>query len=136
MTPEQLAEIHAASFTQPRPWSASEFSNLIASDRTHLSTSANGFALIQTAGPEAELLTIAVHPNARRNGEGSQLLGKALASGKSAECEEIFLEVVDTNTAAIALYRAAGFTERGVRKDYYNGPNGAKSSALIMHKPL
>ncbi len=136
MTPEQLADIHAASFTQPRPWSVTEFSDLLASERTRLVTRANGFALIQIAGPEAELLTIAVHPDARRSGQGTALMNDLLSAAKEANCEEIFLEVVDTNTAAIALYHAHGFGERAIRKDYYNGPNGAKSSALIMHKPL
>ncbi|MEJ6709113.1 MAG: ribosomal protein S18-alanine N-acetyltransferase [Amylibacter sp.] len=136
MTPEQLAEIHALSFTQPRPWSAAEFSDFLASECTHLLTSENGFALIQIAGPEAELLTIAVLPNVRRNGQGSTLLTAALATAKAATCKDIFLEVVDTNTPAIELYKSKGFSERGIRKDYYNGPNGAKSSALIMHKSL
>ncbi len=136
MTPEQLAEIHAASFTQPRPWSATEFADLLASEQTRLVTCENGFALIQIAGPEAELLTIAVHPDTRRNGEGSTLLLAALAAAKTAKCEEMFLEVVDTNTPAIKLYKSKGFSDRAVRKDYYNGFNGAKSSALIMHKTI
>lgn len=136
MTPEQLAEIHAASFTQPRPWSATEFADLLASEQTRLVTCENGFALIQIAGPEAELLTIAVHPDARQNGKGSTLLLAALAAAKTAKCEDIFLEVVDTNTPAIKLYQSASFNERGIRKDYYNDPNGAKSSALVMHKSL
>lgn len=136
MTPRDLAVLHAACFTQPRPWSVAEFADLLASDRTRLSTTANGFALIQIAGPEAELLTIAVHPEARRSGQGTRLLNDALNAAKSAGCEEMFLEVVDTNAPAIALYHAAGFTERAIRKDYYNGPNGTKSSALILHKSL
>ncbi|MCO4823577.1 MAG: ribosomal protein S18-alanine N-acetyltransferase [Amylibacter sp.] len=136
MTPEQLAKIHAASFIQPRPWSAVEFADLLSSERTHLVTCEHGFALIQTAGPEAELLTIAVHPDARRNGHGSALLTAVIEAAGAAACEEIFLEVVETNIPAINLYQSKGFSERAVRKDYYNGPNGAKSSALIMHKTI
>lgn len=136
MTPEQLAKIHAASFTHPRPWSVAEFTDLLASSRTRLITSTNGFAVIQIAGPEAELLTIAVHPNARRSGEGSTLMRDLLEAAKAARCEEIFLEVVETNTPAIALYHMHGFTERAIRKDYYNGPNGAKSTALVLHRSL
>ena len=136
MTPAQLAIIHAASFTHPRPWSETEFNELLSKDRVHLVTTQNGFALVQIVGPEAELLTIAVHPNARRNGEGTQLLTAVESAANSANCEDIFLEVVDTNTHAIALYHAAGFQERAIRKDYYNGPNGVKSSALILHKSL
>lgn len=136
MTPLELADIHAASFTQPRPWSVDEFASLLASDHTRLLTSANGFALIQIAGPEAELLTIAVQPDARRSGQGRDLLTRALTSAKAANCEEIFLEVVEDNTAAIALYRTLGFADRAIRKDYYNGPNGTKSSAVIMHRSI
>jgi ribosomal-protein-alanine N-acetyltransferase len=136
MTPDQMAEIHAASFTTPRPWTAKEFADLLSSDRTHVATSADGFALIQITGPEAELLTIAVHPNGRRQGQGALLLTEVLGAAKAAHCEEFFLEVVDNNVAAIALYKSAGFTERAVRKDYYNGPNGSKSSALILYKSL
>ena len=136
MTPEQLAEIHALSFTQPRPWTAAEFADLLSTEHAHLVTCESSFAVVQIAGPEAELLTIAVHPNARRNGQGSTLLKAALAKAKTAACEEMFLEVVDTNTPAIKLYQSTGFSERGIRKDYYNGPNGTKSSALIMQKSL
>ena len=136
MTPEHMAKIHAASFTQPRPWSVKEFTHLLGSPRTRSVTSDNGFAFVQIAGPEAELLTIAVHPNARRSGEGSTVLAKVLNVAKADNCEEIFLEVVDTNTAAIALYHRHGFKDRAARKEYYNGPNGVRSSALIMHKRL
>ena len=136
MTPDKLARIHAASFTQPRPWTSAEFADLLASPRTLLFAAEGGFALIQIAGPEAELLTIAVQPSARQRGTGTQLLAEALAGAKSRNCEEMFLEVVDTNAAALALYKAAGFTQRALRKDYYNGPNGQKSSALVLHKLL
>ena len=136
MTPEQLAEIHAASFTQPRPWSAAEFGEFLASPLCRLVTEENGFALMRKAGPEAELLTIAVHPSARKNGIGRRLLDGVLAAAKADGCEEIHLEVVVDNAAAIALYERAGFTRSGVRKEYYSGPKGQKSSALLMHKSI
>ena len=136
MTPKQMAKIHALSFKEPRPWSVKEFADLLASPHTHIVTSDNGFAFVQIAGPEAELLTIAVHPCARRNGEGSNLLRNVLGTAEAAQCEEIFLEVVETNQPAIALYHAYGFENRATRKDYYNGPNGVKSHAVVMHKKL
>lgn len=131
-----MADIHAACFTQPRPWSAAEFADLCASPLCQVSTLEGGFAITRRAGPEAELLTIAVHPDARRQGKARALLTESLTELQSSGCEEIFLEVVADNHPAIALYKAAGFTELSYRKDYYNGVNGSKSAALVMRKIL
>lgn len=136
MTPKQLAAIHKLCFTQPRPWSEDEFQTLLDSRQIQLVTSADGFAVLQIAGPEAELLTIAVSPDSQGTGQGTELLNTVLEQAKTAGCEEIFLEVVDENVIAISLYRKAGFDDRAIRKDYYDGLNGRKSSALIMHKTL
>ena len=136
MTPEQLAEIHMLSFMQTRPWSVQEFADLLESPRSHVVTSDNGFAFVLIAGPEAELLTIAVHPHARRNGEGRTLIKKILGAAKAKKCEDIFLEVASTNTPAIALYQAHGFIDFAKREHYYNGPGSTKSDALIMYKKL
>ncbi|WP_286134848.1 GNAT family N-acetyltransferase [Neptunicoccus cionae] len=131
-----MAEIHAACFTQPRPWSATEFRELCASPLCLVKTLDLGFAITRRAGPEAELLTIAVHPDARRQGKARALLSELLATLQSDGCEEVFLEVVADNHPAIVLYKAAGFTELSYRKDYYNGVNGSKSAALVMRKIL
>lgn len=136
MTPAQMAEIHGACFTQPRPWSAAELESLCASPLCLVKTRAQGFAIARRAGPEAELLTIAVHPDARRRGKARTLLSALLEDLQAAGCEEIFLEVVEHNTAAIALYKAMGFGELSYRKDYYKGPDGGASAALVMHKTL
>lgn len=136
MTPAQMAAIHEACFTQPRPWSEAEFAELASSPLCIIRTADQGFAIMRLAGPEAELLTIAVHPDARRQGLARSLLTDLMADLKSRNCEEIFLEVVDGNTAAIHLYHSAGFENRAIRKDYYTGPKGQKSSALVMRKLL
>ncbi|MDR6265236.1 MULTISPECIES: ribosomal protein S18-alanine N-acetyltransferase [Rhodobacterales] len=136
MNPAEMAAIHAACFTQPRPWSEAEFAELSASPQCIIQTAKLGFAIIRLAGPEAELLTIAVHPEARRQGLARSLLNALITDLNSRNCEEIFLEVVDDNTPAIQLYQSAGFENRAIRKDYYNGPNGQKSSALVMRKLL
>lgn len=136
MTPAKMAALHEACFTQPRPWSEAEFTDLAESPLCIIQTADQGFAIMRLAGPEAELLTIAVHPHARRQGLARSLLTALTTDLKSRNCEEIFLEVVDTNTPAIQLYHSAGFENRAIRKDYYNGPKGQKSSALVMRKLL
>lgn len=137
MTPDELAEIHAACFDlAPRPWSASEIAGILALPNTKLIEHAAGFAVFRIAGPEAELLTIAVLPESRRQGVASNLLERLHESVKSSGVQEVFLEVSDKNPAARALYEAHGFTGTAVRKDYYDGPNGKKINALIMSRSI
>jgi ribosomal-protein-alanine N-acetyltransferase len=136
MTPERLAALHADSFTIPRPWSVDEFRGLLAQNNTHLITHPHGFALIRIAGPEAELLTLAVDPNQRRQGFANTLMTDMETHCRAQNIEEIFLEVVDTNAPARGLYDACGYSVKGARKDYYNGPKGTKVSAVVMAKTL
>jgi ribosomal-protein-alanine N-acetyltransferase len=136
MTPERLAELHANSFTTPRPWSTDEFRGLLAQDNIHLIPHDHGFALISIAGPEAELLTLAVDPDQRRQGIARGLMMQMEKFCMAHKVEEIFLEVVEGNTPARALYVVHDFTVKGARKDYYNGPKGTKISAVVMAKTL
>ena len=136
MTPQQLAAIHAECFTVPRPWSAEEFADLLASDTTFLCAQPDGFALGRTAGPEAELLTLAVRPAARGKGLGRQLLRQYEAEARKRAATEAFLEVAVDNDAAIHLYRSEGYRDAGWRKDYYEGPTGSTVSGLVLSKEL
>ena len=87
-----------------------------------------GFVIVQIAGPEAEILSIGVHPAHRRNGFGRKLLQAAIATASAAD--SIYLEVAEDNAQAISLYQKIGFNQIAVRKDYYEGP--PRKSALIL----
>lgn len=119
MTPADLAALHASSFTLPRPWAAAEFSDLLADPLVFLLSRPQGFLLGRVVAGEAELLTLAVDPQARRQGIATQLLRNFLSesTGRSADCA--FLEVAADNHAAISLYHVAGFTPAGRRRNYY-----------------
>ncbi len=136
MTPERLAAIHAACFTQLRPWGAYEFRNLLTSDTVFLCACDHGFALGRIAGPEVELLTLAVKPDQRRRGIATGLMQDFIGQAKNKDASEAFLEVAQDNDAAIALYRRFGFVEVGSRKDYYANARGARVTALVMAKAL
>ncbi len=136
MTPERCAEIHAVCFTVPRPWSAAEFADLLVLREIYQCDHHSGFSLGRIAGPEAELLTLAVLPEARRQGLGKTLLSGFEAVAKKRGAEELFLEVAMDNAAAIQLYKRAGFTQCGRRKDYYESPRGPKLSAAVYKKQL
>lgn len=136
MTPEALADLHARCFTMPRPWSRDEFADLLASPHVFLVSRPQGFALGRVIAGEAELLTIAVAPQARRTGLGHALMRDFEAKARTLAAQEVFLEVAETNTPARALYRAQGYAEAGYRKSYYQAPNGARIDALILRKTL
>lgn len=71
---------------------------------------------------EAEILNLAVREGARRQGEGRALVRQMLQQFTEHRVSRVFLEVRESNAAAISLYRGLGFKPVGVRKDYYQDP--------------
>ena len=127
-----MAALHGASFTMPRPWSAVEFAELLASPRVFaLTTGAEGLLLGRVVVDEAELLTIAVDPAQRQQGLGRTLVQDFLAEAARRGAASAFLEVAATNVGALALYRACGFRQTGRRRGYYYGPDGAVDAVLM-----
>lgn len=128
-----LAPLHAAAFA--RPWSASELVALAHGPGvTVLAAQADGaplgFVMLRRAADEAEILTLAVAPAARRAGVGRGLVEAVAAAGG----EALFLEVAADNAAARALYAATGFVEAGRRRGYYPRPNGPAVDALVLRR--
>jgi len=99
-------------------------------------TVAQGFALGRVVAGEAELLTLAVAPEARRRGVGRRLVQGFLAQAAQGCAQEAFLEVAADNRAALALYAAAGFIEVGRRLGYLAGPGTAPVDALVLRHSL
>lgn len=71
-----------------------------------------------TAPGEREILNLAVAPALRRKGVARRLLDEVLQCGKGAW----YLEVRESNVAAIRLYQSSGFRPMGLRKNYYSEP--------------
>jgi ribosomal-protein-alanine N-acetyltransferase len=94
-----------------------------------------GFALSRLLMDEAELLLLAVEPDARGQGVGRALIERtvAVAAGKGAH--RLLLEVRDDNPA-LELYRGAGFSEIGRRRNYYQGSDGTTRDALTLARPI
>ena len=90
-----------------------------------------GFSLARTVADEAELLLLAVAPEARRRGAGSALLRRFIADGRSAGARQLHLEVRDGNPA-VDMYRRHGFEIQGRRTKYYKGLDGVFHDALTM----
>ncbi len=120
MTPEALAALHRRCFdASPRPWTAAEFAALADAPGTLLLTRDGGFAVGRLAGPEAEVLTLAVDPAHRRVGTATALVAELEARAAAQGGREVFLEVAATNTAARALYERLGYRQAGLRPQYY-----------------
>jgi len=82
---------------------------------------------------EAEILDLAIETNHRRHGHASFLLENFFQHVAHATVQKIFLEVRESNTAAIALYKKFGFQFTGLRRNYYRNP---EESALLMSLSL
>ena len=98
-------------------------------DRTYIA-GVMGFWLM--AG-EAHIMTIGVRKNCRRHGIGRLMLQSAIELAKACNAFAITLAVRRSNTEALSLYADHGFTERGIRKNYYNETN---EDAVIMTREL
>jgi [ribosomal protein S18]-alanine N-acetyltransferase len=69
-----------------------------------------------------ELQYIVVAKESRRMGLGTYLLNEFISHVRATSGNRIFLEVRESNHAARALYRKAGFEPAGLRKSYYSNP--------------
>lgn len=143
MTPDELARLHQAAFTSPAPWRRESFASLLADASVFAIASPCGraFVLGRALAGEAEVLTLATHPDARRCGLARALLARFEAQARARGAETGFLEVAENNAAARALYARAGWQQAGRRPDYYrigaNDPKGgARVAALILRKKL
>jgi ribosomal-protein-alanine acetyltransferase len=84
-------------------------------------------------GEEAEIFDLAVESKYRRQGIGRLLLQRFLSSARERDVTKIFLEVRESNAAALALYRKLGFIVTGRRPDYYRDP---EEVALLLQLNL
>ncbi|MFB9775865.1 ribosomal protein S18-alanine N-acetyltransferase [Brevibacterium otitidis] len=90
-----------------------------ASKDTATSPGLLGFAGLSVSGPQADILTIASHPDARRQGIGRRLLDALLDYARAHDVEAVHLDVRADNTAAQAMYESYGFAELDRRPGYY-----------------
>lgn len=139
-----VADMHGQRFA--RPWSEQEVVSLLTQPGVFgfcaLQTNAffsrplGGFVLAREAAGEAEILTIAVSEKFGRTGLGWRLMQAALREAFDRGAESMFLEVEETNSAAIGLYRRLAFEQVARRPAYYAAADGTRSAALVMKRDL
>ncbi|MGN1417621.1 MAG: ribosomal protein S18-alanine N-acetyltransferase [Oscillospiraceae bacterium] len=131
----QIARIAAESF--PDPWTENGFmSSLDVSGNIFLTAQENGETtgyIIGTAdGDFAGIDSIAVAVCFRRQGIAEELIRRFCEiAAQSDSCSSVSLEVRENNLPARALYKKCGFSEIGLRKNFYSAP---RENAVVMNK--
>lgn len=121
---------------QTHPWNKQQFRESLASYQCTVYEQVDqvvGFCILQPVLDEANLLLMAIHPSQQGKGLGYKLLDQSIQQLKNNPIQ-IFLEVRESNTAAIRLYEKTGFHQIDVRKNYYPNPDGSREHAVIMVK--
>ena len=94
-----------------------------------------GFSLVRLVADEAELLLLAILPTHHRRGIGRRLLDHFTRQAKEEGVGRVHLEVRDGNPA-VAMYRAAGFSAVGRRRNYYQALDGKRYDAITLAHEL
>ena len=143
MQPQDLpAVIEIERQSNSHPWTERNFQDAMTSGYLSLVARDRGeicaFAIARGVVDEAELLLIAVTPSERRHGVAALLWTEMAQRLKIAGATKIFLEVRASNVPARSFYASRGFSQVGVRKNYYpNGVhNGDREHAVQMQVTL
>jgi ribosomal-protein-alanine N-acetyltransferase len=94
-----------------------------------------GYICCWIAGPEIQILNLAVHPERRRSGLGTRLMEQAVETGTAEGAEGFWLEVRTSNLAAQCLYGGFGFREIGRRPRYYRD-TGEDAIVMTLSVPM
>jgi ribosomal-protein-alanine N-acetyltransferase len=120
--PETILAIDRACFAQgtvnvgaefERPWARMWVA------RESENGEARAFLLAWLVVDELHLLSVATLPEFRRRGMARALLERAIEFARDSGVRTVLLEVRRSNTAAIRLYRAFGFSATALRPNYY-----------------
>ncbi len=121
---------------QTHPWTFKQFEESLQSYQCTVIEQDQrivGFCILQPVLDEANLLLMAIDPKFQGQGLGYRLLNASIEQLNN-QPVQIFLEVRESNHAAIGLYEKAGFHQIDLRKNYYPNPDGSREHDIIMGK--
>lgn len=138
LSTENLTELSAAELRcfPEDPWTVGMLEDTLQNDRSIVigvynrqMTKIVAYGVLYIAADEADVANIAVMPENRGCGVGYSLLSKMINIAHDNRASRIFLEVRESNAAAIGLYKKFGFAEIGKRRNYYVNP---LEDAIVM----
>lgn len=117
------------------PWSENIFRDCLRVGYTcralDLSGQIIGYGVMSLGAGEAHVLNVCVRDEYRSLGFGRRLLEHLLERAAGAGVSEAFLEVRPSNLAAIRLYQRLGFEQIGIRRGYYQAPEGREDAIVL-----
>lgn len=121
---ESAAELDFKSFSKEDSWASEDFFNAAMDEHEEFLVAELDGKIIACAGAEifpdgAEIESIAVDPDFRRQGIGRRLLAEMIEAILKRGVNLVILEVRPSNKAAIKLYEKFGFEIVERLKNYY-----------------
>lgn len=93
-----------------------------------------GFGIVDFTRRRAHILNMCVAPGYRQRGLGERIMRKLLQAARQRQARQVRLEVRETNTPAIRLYRKLGFHRMRIRKHYYLKRRGRENGIVMMRR--
>lgn len=128
LTKQQVASLERCFFECFPEKLASEFESYLQNDAYHIEIAevegqVATFIIIQVIKPEAEILQIGTAIDHRNKGYAKLLINMIFEKFNVMGFDKFYLEVAANNISAINLYKAVGFKQDYVRKNYYKNNN-------------
>lgn len=125
----------------PFPWTRGNFLDSLASGYlARVAREADGrlagYFLLMPAVDDMHLLNVTVRPDLQGRGVGRQLLDHICMLTREAGIGAVLLEVRPSNLNAQSVYRHLGFTQIGMRKNYYPAAGQTREDAIVMRLTL
>ena len=126
--------------THIQPWSENVLTDCYHSDYLCLVAEENdyqkelkGYIILSQVLDEAHLLNLCVLLKYQGFGLGRELTARGIKEVVKRGARKMFLEVRRSNMRAIRLYESFGFSEIGIRTNYYQGPSLSEDALSLIH---
>jgi ribosomal-protein-alanine N-acetyltransferase len=93
-----------------------------------------GYFVAMEGVDELHLLNLTVAPDRQRQGHARTLLDLLEQRCRERHLPSLWLEVRASNERARQVYLRRGFSEVGVRRNYYPAAHGAREDAIVMNR--
>jgi len=123
----------------PFPWTRGNFADSLAAGHgawlAREDERMTGYAIVMPVLDEVHLLNLSVLPELQRRGRGTALLIRLFDLARMQGARRMLLEVRSGNVSGRGFYRRHGFSEIGLRRDYYPALEGRENAIVMARDP-